>query len=532
METRNLPAVMFVLVFAFAFLCGCDRPKDDAPASQRDADAEQIVALTREQSVALAAEQIVALAAEHVAAGIKHQREGQHLLAICSYNSAITLKSDYAEAYYKLGRAIADYKRLVTIKPGVLRIYRTIDGAEAGPLGDELTAYKRAIGNRPDYVEAWMALGEIYSDLGMYVQEIAAWNKVIALKPDSDRAYFRLSWAHERFGQYSKAIQAARKRTALFPDDPWTYVRLGALYMRVGRHIEALETYKQLLAIDPRTAKLYCTKVHLNMGLAYRALGRDTEAIEAWLKGVALRVYDDHGYRQVTSKTYAQLSLIWLGLGRFDKSSAACKSAVRLDSDHHETNLIAGAVFGALGRYDDSLNACRRAVQGVGQYSVAAHYYMGNAYAGLGRHVEAARDYRCAMLCLSSQGVGSQIRRCMIRFKENEYLASIRALIGVIAAACQRPKTLGLTINDYIPPKVAREFSFGRDDMREYVQGYINGWRWYADRWRYELDGELLIEDEPERICNPEGNEQESAGFLDGQTAAWDAGFDKLHPEN
>ena len=62
--------------------------------------------------------------------------------AVEAYNKAISLKPDYADAYYNLGNALK----------------------EQGKLEDAIKAYKKAISLKPDYAEAYYNIGITLKD--------------------------------------------------------------------------------------------------------------------------------------------------------------------------------------------------------------------------------------------------------------------------------------------------------------------------------------------------------------------------------
>jgi protein O-GlcNAc transferase len=82
--------------------------------------------------------------------------------ALASYDRAIALKPDYAEAYNKRGIALRDLKRP----------------------DDALTSYDRAIALKPDYAEAYNNRGNALRDLKRPDDALVSYDKAFALKPD------------------------------------------------------------------------------------------------------------------------------------------------------------------------------------------------------------------------------------------------------------------------------------------------------------------------------------------------------------
>jgi predicted O-linked N-acetylglucosamine transferase (SPINDLY family) len=82
--------------------------------------------------------------------------------ALVSYDRAIALKPDYAEAYYNRGNALVDLKRPE----------------------DALVSYDKAIALKRDYAEAYSNRGAALTDLKRPADALVSYDRAIALKPD------------------------------------------------------------------------------------------------------------------------------------------------------------------------------------------------------------------------------------------------------------------------------------------------------------------------------------------------------------
>ena len=88
---------------------------------------------------------------------LKHLEE-----ALASYDKAIALKPDFAEAYSNRGNALRDLKRPE----------------------EALASYDKTIALKPDYAEAYSNRGSALLDLKRAEEALASYDKAIALKPD------------------------------------------------------------------------------------------------------------------------------------------------------------------------------------------------------------------------------------------------------------------------------------------------------------------------------------------------------------
>ena len=91
--------------------------------------------------------------------------------AIASYNKALSLKPDYAEASYNMGNAFKD----------------------KGKLDEAIASYNKALSLKPDYAEAYNNIGNAFKDQGKFGEAIESYNKSLSLKPNNAPAHRNLS---------------------------------------------------------------------------------------------------------------------------------------------------------------------------------------------------------------------------------------------------------------------------------------------------------------------------------------------------
>jgi tetratricopeptide (TPR) repeat protein len=125
--------------------------------------------------------------------------------AIASFNKALSLKPDYAEAYYNMGlafqdqgkleEAIGSYNKALSLKPDYAEAYNTTGNAlqDQGKLEEAIASYNKALSLKPDYAEAYNNMGNALNDQGKLEEAIASFNKALSLKPDYAEAHRHLS---------------------------------------------------------------------------------------------------------------------------------------------------------------------------------------------------------------------------------------------------------------------------------------------------------------------------------------------------
>jgi Flp pilus assembly protein TadD len=160
--------------------------------------------------------------------GVAYQSLGHYQEAMKSFNQAVKIKPDYADAHYNLG-----------VTYGAL-----------GRSKDEIEKYKLAIKIRPDYVKAYYNLGVSYKDLGRYQDAIEAYKQAIKIKPEYAEAHLNLGAVYYTLGHYREAIEAYKQAIIIRPDFVLAHYALGAAYSVAGDKGSALEEYKILKTLD------------------------------------------------------------------------------------------------------------------------------------------------------------------------------------------------------------------------------------------------------------------------------------------
>ena len=127
--------------------------------------------------------------------------------ALASYNQAIALKPDYAEAHSNLGNTLkelgrldeaeASYTQAIALKPDFAEAHSNLGNTlkELGRLDEAEASYKQAIALKPDFAEAHSNLGNTLKELGRLDEAVASYTQAIALKPDYAEAYVNLGIA-------------------------------------------------------------------------------------------------------------------------------------------------------------------------------------------------------------------------------------------------------------------------------------------------------------------------------------------------
>ena len=126
--------------------------------------------------------------------------------------------------------------------------------------GEFTVVVERAQALTKQYPEAfifWHVLGASSTKIGMLEQAITAYKKVISLKPDYVDAYSNMGVALQNQGKYEEAIDAHKKSISLKPDYAVAYSNMGNVLKDQGKLDKAIEAYDKAISIKPDYAEAY-----------------------------------------------------------------------------------------------------------------------------------------------------------------------------------------------------------------------------------------------------------------------------------
>lgn len=77
----------------------------------------------------------------------------------------------------------------------------------------EITFYNGLIEKHPNFVEALVALGDLYTKTGRFREGLAVDEKLVQLKPDDPVILYNLACSYSLLGEIDKAFRAFKKAT-------------------------------------------------------------------------------------------------------------------------------------------------------------------------------------------------------------------------------------------------------------------------------------------------------------------------------
>jgi protein O-mannosyl-transferase len=188
--------------------------------------------------------------------------------AIAEFETALRIRSDYAEAHYNLGNAFAlmptrmpdaitEYQAALRYAPNLIEAHYSLGNALAhmpGRLPDSIAEYQAALRIQPNYVYAHNNLGTALARTpGRLPEAIAEFEAAVRLRPDYADAHNNLGNALAGTpGRLPDAIAEYKTALRIDPDHPKAHINLGDALVRIpGRMPEAIAEYEAALRIRP-----------------------------------------------------------------------------------------------------------------------------------------------------------------------------------------------------------------------------------------------------------------------------------------
>jgi len=234
----------------------------------------------------------------HNISGVCYKATGQLELAAQSFNRAVEIKSDFADAHYNLGLTLQ----------------------ELNQLDDAVKCYLKTLTIKPDYAEAYNNLGVTFKDLDQLDEAVKCYEKALIIKPDYPEAHNNLGNALKNLGRASKAVECFERMLTIDPDNAEGHNNLGNTLYVLGQPNAACKSYMKALAIEPDYAE-----AHNNLGITLNDLERFEDAEASYQRALAIAPH--------FAEAYSNLGDLLTELKRLDEALVSYESAFNLKPD-------------------------------------------------------------------------------------------------------------------------------------------------------------------------------------------------------
>ena len=319
---------------------------------------------------------------------------------------------DSAEANGRLGMLLHAYQHYEFAEPLYVRA-RHLDpnsfawayylGVIRVPLGIESEAaetLRLAVGLKPDYLPARMALAESLRRLGKLRESREIYRQILRDHPQSASAYAglgRVSWEE---GQAAEAIRNYAKACERFPEFGAAHYALGLAYRSLGdvkksqEHLALFQRHssKEPSLEDPLTDAIQAlgsrVEYFLGEGFVLREQGQFKEAAAAFEE--VLRIEPEHAV------AHANLVPLYIALGEAVKVEQHYRAAVAIEAGMYKTHYNFGTYLARSGRATEAIEVLRRALE-VNPYHATSHSNLGYLLDQQGKSEEAEKHFLLAI---------------------------------------------------------------------------------------------------------------------------------------
>ena len=176
--------------------------------------------------------------------GIAYAWKGDGDRALTEYNEAIRLRPRYAEAYYYRGMRINNigYFKLADAD-------YNLDSSSIDYFDRAIADYTRAIQINPNYLDAYFARAESYSNKEDYDLAIADYTSMLRINPNSADAYIARGTMYVLKNDHERAIAEYTSAIRIDPNYAEAYKNRGDVYIGKGDHDRAKADYTRAIRI-------------------------------------------------------------------------------------------------------------------------------------------------------------------------------------------------------------------------------------------------------------------------------------------
>jgi tetratricopeptide (TPR) repeat protein len=315
--------------------------------------------------------------------------------AVASYDRALTVRPDYAEALFYRGlalhalkrfeEALAGYDRALTIRPEYAKALfdRGVALQELQRFEEALASYDRALKVQPDYTEALSNRGNVLYQLKRFEEALVSYDRALTVRPDYAEALSNRGATLKELKRFEEALASYDRALTVRPDYAEVLANRGVTLHELRRFEEALASYDHALTVRPDHAEALS-----NRGVTLHDLRRFEEALASYDR--ALMVRPDHAEALYNRGVTLQ------ALQRFQEALASYDRALRIRPDYAEALCNLGNVLREQGRLGEAEAACRQAIA-LNPNLAVAYNDLGATLTNIGRLADARRAFEQAV---------------------------------------------------------------------------------------------------------------------------------------
>lgn len=192
----------------------------------------------------------------------KVMQENDHAGALKLFQKAVETDAECHICRYNLGRTYLETNRLDEALEELIYLTRT----------------------RPEYADAFAALGDVYGYKNRLAEGIQAFRRALKLENFDPVSHCNIAILLHRAGNYEEAVDHFDTAIKQKPDFAEAFANRGVTRFTVGEIKQALKDFQKADSIQPDTAEVIS-----NIGVVLDKMGKKKQAFEYYLRAVELR---------------------------------------------------------------------------------------------------------------------------------------------------------------------------------------------------------------------------------------------------
>ena len=191
----------------------------------------------------------------------------------------------------KLDEAITSYERAISIMPNYADAHNNLGNAfrRIGKLDAAINSLEKALTIKPNYSDAYYNLGSTFRALGQFDDAVQSYKKLITIMPEHYEAHFFLGTSFLKLTKFDLAINHFEKTLSIKPDYFEAHLNLAYVFKKIGRQNIAINHYKEALNINPDDAE---TQHLLNALIGNKSIAPPKEYVRSLFDSYAEK-FDD-----------------------------------------------------------------------------------------------------------------------------------------------------------------------------------------------------------------------------------------------
>ncbi len=305
-------------------------------------------------------------------AGAVLAEQGQLDAAIPCFQEAARLNPQCADTARNLRHALAIRDHMAACKL-----------AGEGRFEEAVTWFRRAVGQKPDYVEAHNNLAIVLAEQGKFYEAAVQLRQALQLAPDFADAHTNLGVVLAEQNQLQQALACHRRALELKPRDAEAHNNLGNVLEQLGQLAEALRRFDESLELRPD-----CAETHYNRGNVLKRLERFNEAASCYRRALELK--------PECAAALNNLGTVLEKQDRFDEALCCFRRAAELKPDYADVQFNLGVALERQGCLEEAAACYMQAVE-LKPMDAEAHNNLGFVLGKQGRLDDAVGWLRQAL---------------------------------------------------------------------------------------------------------------------------------------